>query len=59
MNKKLQNYFTDQEMWRIIDLANRRVIDNGEDFYSYTERVMFIKMRKAMKLVPKNKRDSR
>lgn len=60
MNKKLTQIvsetLTNQEIWRIIDLANRRVIDNGEEFYSKREQLLFKKMREIMKKVPKGSR---
>ncbi len=60
MHKKLIQTITEnlsaKEFWRILDLANRRVIDNGEENYSKKEQVLFKKMREIMKKVPKGSR---
>ena len=48
MNKRSARFFTQKELWRIIDLANRRVVDNGEKCYSIEDQKLFIKMRKVL-----------
>lgn len=45
MNKKTARYFTQKEMWRIIDLAKRRMIDNGLGAYDQSDQKLFRKMR--------------
>lgn len=48
---KLANYikenFTNNELLRVFDLANRRVIENGRTSYTKEEHVMIDKVRKT------------
>lgn len=48
---KLANYikenFTNNELLRVFDLANRRVIDNGKTSYTKEENHMIDKVRKT------------
>lgn len=41
----LKENFSNDEILRIFDLANRRVIDNGEESYTKKEQTMFEKIR--------------
>ena len=53
LSKYLKSNFTNDEMMRIFDLTNRRVIDYGEEHYSEIEQKMFKKIRDTWKVFGK------
>lgn len=49
MIKSISSQITNDEMIRIIDLALRRVVENGESEYSKEEQKIFDKIREIKK----------
>ena len=47
--KYIQETFTNNELLRLFDLANRRVIDNGRSSYTQEEHKMIEKVRDTWK----------
>jgi len=47
--------FTNDEVLRLFDLANRRVIDYGEELYTKKEQNMFKKVRETWHIFTKGK----